>query len=134
MTTKTTTKTAPIVTVTIVTEQIKKGMQPRTLEVPKGTRVNKHYNGDNSITLYAKGVKIFRSAGDEQIEAGEVAEDYDADEAVEKFLKKWFGKKEYVFGKTTYGHNWKNKKKAEATAAEAPAPKAKRTRKAKVEA
>ena len=101
----------PVATVEVTTQPLRKAHAPRVVSIPKGSRVNRHHNDDGSVTLYAKGIKIFRTASDQQIEDGEVAEDYDADEAIEKFLKKWFGRKEYVFGKTTHGHCWKNKKR-----------------------
>lgn len=113
MTTATTaSKKAPVL-VEVTTQPLRKDHAVRTVSIVRGARVNRHYNGDNSITLYANGVKIFRSAGDEQIEAGEVSEDYDAEAAVAKFCTKWFGKgREPVFGKSTYGHNWKSRKAA----------------------
>lgn len=103
-------------TLAIVTQPLAKRIAPRATEVVMGTRVNRHYNDDGSVTLYAQGLKIFRTASDQDVEDGVVAEDYDADEAIEKFLKKWFGAKAWEFGKTTTGHNFKNTKKAKADA------------------
>lgn len=94
------------------TEPLRKAHQPRVALVPKGSRLNKHHNDDGSITLYARGVKIFRTASEADIENGEVSEDYDADAEVAKFVARWFPKGSTpVYGKTTYGHNWKSTKK-----------------------
>jgi hypothetical protein len=97
------------------TEPNKKGQEARTVLVAKGSRINKHHNDDGSITLYAQGIKIFRTASDQDMEDGLVSEDYDADAEVDKFVARWFAKGSTpVFGKTTYGHNWKSKKAATA--------------------
>jgi len=97
-------------TVVRTTEPKARRLQPRTVEIVTGTRVNRHHNDDGSITLYANGLKIHRTASDEDIENGLVAEDYDADEAIDKFLRRWFGHRPWLFGKTTHGHNWKTTK------------------------
>ena len=103
---------------TITTQPTSKKIAPRTVEIVTGTRVDRHHNDDGSVTLYARGLKIFRTASDEDVERGEVAEDYDADEAIEKFLKKWFGGREWLLGRTTHGNFWKKTKaKREAEAA-----------------
>ena len=106
-----------------VTEPLRKAHTPREVSIPKGGRINRHHNDDGSITLYSAGLKVLRTATDDQIENGEVAEDYDAEVVIERFLAKWFGKADRKFGKVTHGNNWKNRK-ADAASADAPAAKA----------
>lgn len=96
-------KTKPAAVVTVTTEPTAKTIPVRTVDVPRGRRLNRHYNDDGSITLYAAGVKLIRLGGEEDGE--------DAEEAAEKYARRWFGSgKPVVWGKTTHGHNWKNRK------------------------
>lgn len=82
----------------------------RVAQIEKGRRLNRHYNDDGSITVYAAGLKVFRTLGTEGDDAAD--ESYDAEGEVEKFARRWFGSgKPVLFGKSTYGHNWKNKSK-----------------------
>jgi len=97
-----------------VTEPFAKTIVAREVQIPFGAPLNRHYNDNGSITLYAKGIKVFKTLSTEG-ENAEADEDYDGDEAVEKFAKKWFGPMAHKFGKTTYGHNWKSKKVEEPT-------------------
>lgn len=101
-------------TVAVTTQPIRKAHVARTVLVEKGVALNRHHNDDGSVTLYAKGVKVHRTASDQQIEDGEVAEDYDADADLERFYSRWFGQGQRKFGKTTYGHNWKRRAAAPA--------------------
>lgn len=118
MTTKTKTPKTPkaktekkVETIEVTTAPLRK-VAPRVATIVKGSRVDKHYNNDGSITLYVSSVKIFRTAGDNEIENGEVSDEYDAEEAADKFLRKWFGRKEFTIGRVTHGHKWKKKVKA----------------------
>lgn len=106
-----TTKTE-IKTVEITTQPLRRTVAPRVVAIPQGVTIDRCFNNDGSITLYAKGLKVFRTASEQDIEDGVVSENYDAEEACTKFLRKWFGKnKEIVIGRTTHGHNWKNRKR-----------------------
>jgi len=108
---------APVV-VEITTAPLRKDKAPRVVEVKKGTRVNRHFNNDGSIPVYGSGVKLVRTASDDDIDNGAVAEDYDAEEAADRFIKRWFGKLPVVLGKDTRGHKWKKRAKKGAAPAE----------------
>jgi hypothetical protein len=103
--------TAKTTTIEVTTSPTAKTIPVRVAQVEKGRRLNRHYNDDGSITVYAAGLKVFRTLPTEGDDAAD--EDYDAEGAVEKFARRWFGSgKPVLFGKSTYGHNWKNKKAA----------------------
>lgn len=106
MTTKTAKK--PVL-VEVTTQPTAKTIPVRVAQVEKGRRLNRHYNNDGSITLYAAGLKVFRTLPTEGDDAAD--EDYDGEGEVEKFARRWFGSGVTpVFGKSTHGHNWKNRK------------------------
>lgn len=107
--------TTTVRTMAKTTEPLRKAHAVRTVAIPYGSRLNRHYNDDGSVTLYARGVKVFRTLATEGDDV-EIDEDYDAEAEVEKFAHKWFGAAAPVWGKTTHSHNWKNKKKEEAAA------------------
>lgn len=121
-------------TMTVTTEPVRRAIAPRVVSVPFGSRINKHYNDDGSITLYAAGIKVHRTLATEGDDV-EIDEDYDGEAEVEKFCKRWFGAAEHKFGKTTHSHNWKKPAKApaEETAPEVPA-RPKRVRKSRAKA
>lgn len=81
----------------------------------KAQKADRHWNDDGSLTVYIDGKKARRFGGDENEEASE-EEIEDPEAAAEKYLSRKFTKKTggWIWGRTTQGHNWKNKKAAPA--------------------